>query len=64
MPSDNFKKASKYTNSLHPDSKNKNLKEEISVDLAEFDTLLPKHEPMTPNQRKEGMADRMYKDKG
>lgn len=63
MSFENFKKASKYTNSLNPEVKNKNMKEEISLE-AEFDSLLPKHEPMTPNQRKEGVADKMYKDKG
>ncbi|TQR16546.1 hypothetical protein [Psychrobacillus soli] len=64
MSSENYKKASKYTNSLNPNAKNKNVKEEISIELAEFDSLLPKQEPMTPNQRKEGLADKMYKDKG
>ena len=63
MSFENFKKASKYTNSLNPDIKSKNMKEEISLE-AEFDSLLPKQEPMTPNQRKEGISDKMYKDKG
>ncbi|SES26479.1 hypothetical protein [Psychrobacillus sp. OK032] len=64
MSFENYKKASKYTNSLNPDAKNKKVNEEISIELAEFDSLLPKQEPMTPNQRKEGMAAKMYQDKG
>jgi hypothetical protein len=35
-------------------------KEEISLELAEMGNLKPKHEPMTPNQRKKSEAEKTY----
>lgn len=41
--------------------KNNNMKEEISLELAEIGNLNPKHEPMTPNQRKKSEGEKTYK---
>lgn len=35
-------------------------KEEISLELAELGNLKPKHEPMTPNQRKKTESEKTY----
>lgn len=35
-------------------------REEISLELAEIGNLKPKHEPMTPNQRKKSEAEKTY----
>lgn len=44
-----------------PKKKQSNMKEEISLELAEIGNLNPKHEPMTPNQRKESEGEKTYK---
>lgn len=36
------------------------MKEEISLELAEMGNLNPKHEPMTPNQRQKSETERKY----
>lgn len=36
------------------------MKEEISLELAEMGNLKPKHEPMTPNQRKKSESEKTY----
>ncbi|MDV6377964.1 hypothetical protein ORD22_06765 [Sporosarcina sp. GW1-11] len=38
----------------------KNVKEEISMELAELGNLQPKQEPMTPNHRETAEKDRHY----
>lgn len=38
-----------------------NMKEEISLELAELGNLNPKHEPMTPNQRQKRETEKTYK---
>lgn len=35
-------------------------REEISLELAEMGNLKPKHEPMTPNQRKKSETEKTY----
>ena len=37
-----------------------NMKEEISLELAELGNLKPKHEPMTPNQREKSEREKSY----
>ena len=37
------------------------MKEEISLELAELGNLNPKHEPMTPNNRQKTESERTYK---
>lgn len=37
------------------------MKEEISMELAEIGNLNPKQEPMTPNQRKKRESEKTYK---
>lgn len=44
-----------------PETKQNNMKEEISLELAEIGNLNPKHEPMTPNQRQKGESEKTYK---
>lgn len=44
-----------------PKTKPDNMKEEISLELAEIGNLNPKHEPMTPNQRQKGESEKTYK---
>lgn len=56
MGRDNHQGGSKNKASLPQTPKNQkikpgNMKEEISLELAELGNLKPKHEPMTPNQR-------------
>ncbi len=38
-----------------------NMKEEISLELAELGNLNPKHEPMTKNQREKSESEKTYK---
>ena len=38
-----------------------NMKEEISLELAEMGNLNPKHEPMTKNQREKSESEKTYK---
>lgn len=44
-----------------PKKKSNHMKEEISLELAEIGNLNPKYEPMTPNQRQKGEAEKTYK---
>lgn len=44
-----------------PKTKHNQMKEEISLELAEIGNLNPKYEPMTPNQRKKGESEKTYK---
>ena len=37
------------------------MKEEISLELAELGNLNPKHESMTPNNRQKGESEKTYK---
>ena len=37
------------------------MKEEISLELAEFGNLNPKHEPMTQNNRQKSESEKTYK---
>jgi len=37
------------------------MKEEISLELAEFGNLNPKQEPMTPNDRQKSESEKTYK---
>ena len=61
-----FKGASKNSASLPQTPKNQkikpgNMKEEISLELAEIGNLNPKHAPMTPNQRQNRESEKTYK---
>ncbi|MBE1555585.1 hypothetical protein [Sporosarcina limicola] len=66
MGRDNHKGASNNSRSLPQTPKNQkirpsDMKEEISLELAELGNLKPKHEPMTPNQRKKAESEKSYK---
>lgn len=50
----------KKTGSPTQTAKQGNMKEEISLELAEIGNLTPKQEPMTPNQRKKSEAEKTY----
>lgn len=45
----------------NPKGKAADMKEEISLELAEFGNLNPKHEPMTPNNRQKSESEKTYK---
>lgn len=66
MEKNNHKKNSDTSDSrLRTSSKQKgkagDMKEEISLELAEFGNLNPKHEPMTPNNRQKSESEKTYK---
>ncbi|MCZ2256889.1 hypothetical protein [Sporosarcina sp. G11-34] len=64
MEKDNHKGINDTSNSrLRTPSKRKagDMKEEISLELAEFGNLNPKHEPMTPNNRQKSESEKTYK---
>ncbi|MEK3934670.1 hypothetical protein MKY41_05060 [Sporosarcina sp. FSL W7-1349] len=48
-----------YSNSKTPGNR-PDMKEEISMELAELNNLKPKREPMTPNQREKTERDKFY----
>ncbi|MFC5588328.1 hypothetical protein ACFPRA_05500 [Sporosarcina soli] len=50
------------TNQNSPQKKRRNneMKEEISMELAEIGNITPKQEPMTPNQREKSEAEKWY----
>ncbi|MHA6261389.1 YfhD family protein [Sporosarcina sp. CAU 1771] len=59
------KNTNNNTNSLPQTPKNQkikpeNMKEEISLELAEIDNLRPKQEPMTPNKRQKSEKEKWY----
>ena len=61
-----FNGASNNSSSLPQTPKNQkikpsNMKEEISLELAELGNLNPKREPMTPNQRQKRESEKTYK---
>ncbi|MEK4229740.1 hypothetical protein [Solibacillus sp. FSL H8-0538] len=58
MPDTHRQGASNKKGSLA--KKTKNDKEEISLELAELGNLLPKQEPMTPNQREKSEREKFY----
>ena len=59
MPKDTHRQgASNKKGSLAKNTKND--KEEISLELAELGNLLPKQEPMTPNQREKSEREKFY----
>lgn len=65
MDKDKLGGAYKNSGSMQQTSKNAKPqasqgREEISLELAEFGNLKPKHEPMTPNQRKKSEAEKTY----
>ena len=66
MGTDEHKQACDGQNSL-PQSPEKQkgqagkMKEEISLELAEFGNLNPKYEPMTPNDRQKSESEKTYK---
>ncbi|MDW0118793.1 hypothetical protein QTL97_17860 [Sporosarcina thermotolerans] len=48
-----------YTNPKTPGNRQE-VKEEISMELAELGNLKPKHEPMTQNDRQKSEKDKYY----
>ena len=65
MDKDKLNGAFKNSGSMQQTSEKQNPqsshgKEEISLELAEMGNLKPKHEPMTPNQRKKSEAEKTY----
>lgn len=65
MGRDDHKGASNNSGSLPQTPKNQKIdpsrmKEEISMELAELGNLKPKHEPITPNQRKKTEREKSY----
>jgi hypothetical protein len=65
MDKDKLGGAYKNSGSMQQTSKNakpqtSHGREEISLELAELGNLKPKHEPMTPNQRKKTEAEKTY----
>lgn len=66
MGKDNHKKindaeASVLRTSKKQKEKAADMKEEISLELAEFGNLNPKMEPMTPNNRQKSESEKTYK---
>ncbi|TQR18698.1 hypothetical protein [Psychrobacillus vulpis] len=65
MGRESDKGADNHPNSLpqlqkNPNARSKNAKEEISLELAELGNLMPKQEPMTPNQRRKNETEKRY----
>jgi len=65
MGRDNHQGGSNNSSSLPQTPKNQKIapsqmKEEISMELAELGNLRPKHEPITPNQRQKSEKEKWY----
>lgn len=54
------KSASLSPTSKHQKLKSSNMKEEISLELAELGNLYPKQEPMTQNNREKSESEKYY----